>query len=122
VNTEGNCIRERDCVAYGNLASTGTVPLTGQLRPHQRSVANIGTVPLAFTWLITPGLRHCPNTIGTAHGRLRPHQRSVANIGTVPLAGDYARPAELGRTAHGRPTEACHVPATVRNLARGIGG
>jgi len=58
-------------------------------------VANIGTVPLAFTWLITPGLRHCPNTIGTAHGRLRPHQRSVANIGTVPLAGDYARPAEL---------------------------
>jgi hypothetical protein len=24
VNTEGNCIRERDCVAYGNLASDGT--------------------------------------------------------------------------------------------------
>jgi hypothetical protein len=46
--------RERDYTA-ANLASMA--PLTGQLRPHQRSMANIGTVPLAFTWLITPGLR-----------------------------------------------------------------
>jgi hypothetical protein len=57
VNTEGNCIRERDCIAYRNLASAGTVPLAGQLRPHRRSMANIGTVPLAFTWLITLSLR-----------------------------------------------------------------
>jgi len=103
----------------GNLASTGTVPLTGQLRPHQRSVANIGTVPLAFTWLITPGLRYCPNTIGT--------------VATV----DYARPAGHRHTNTARrglrqtcrvavplaeTAQACHVPATVRNLARGIGG
>jgi hypothetical protein len=56
-NTEGNSNRERDYIALRMGTWLAPAPLTRQLRPHQRSVANIGTVPLAFTWLITPTLR-----------------------------------------------------------------
>jgi hypothetical protein len=48
--TGGIATASGTALRMGNLAST--VPLTGQLRPHQRSMANIGTA--AFTWLITP--------------------------------------------------------------------
>jgi hypothetical protein len=45
VNTEGNCNREwarAGITLRRSVASDGTVPLTGQLRPHWRSVKSVG--------------------------------------------------------------------------------
>jgi hypothetical protein len=68
VNTEGNCNRERDCVAYGNLASDGTAhgATTSALakREKSRKYREVSQTPLAGDYVGPTELGH------TARGNL----------------------------------------------------
>jgi hypothetical protein len=100
-------------------------PLTGQLRPHWRGVANIGTARNRVEDYARPAT--LTNTIGTGHGRIRPQWRSVKSLGntvkshkhrsreTTPSLPNWAVP--LTETCRDLPRT-----STARNLARGIGG
>jgi hypothetical protein len=100
VNTEGNCNRERGCVAYGNLAGAGTahgattstVAKHGQ---HRHRTARVHVADYARPATLT-------NTIGTAHGRTRPQWRNVKSAGNTVKSHKYRSR---------KPTETCHVPA-----------
>jgi hypothetical protein len=86
-------------------------------------MAYIGTAPLAFTWLITPGLPTLTNTIGTAHGADTSvpakceKSRKYRDGSLAPLTGDYARPTAWPYRSR-KPTETCHVP---HRLEPGLG-
>jgi hypothetical protein len=112
VNTEGNCNRERDCIALrmepGNYA-------------HQQSMANIGTACVRVADYARPAT--LTNTIGTAHGATtsavakREKSRKYLEVSQAPLAGDYARPAEWPYRSRKPPR-----PATYRTARTWPGG
>jgi hypothetical protein len=119
-------------------SNTGTAH--GRVRPYRRSVASaVGTVPLAFAWLIMPGLRRCPNTIGTvATADCARPAGSIGASAPEPLAGKSAQacgayhgtstaPRGLCPTFRAGPYRSRRLPrpATYRhqsNPGQGIGG
>jgi len=81
-------------------------PLTGQLRPHQRSMANIGTACVHVADYANPAT--LTNTIGTAHGAntsavaKREKCRKYRDGSLAPLAETYRDLPRTG-TAHAWP-------------------
>jgi hypothetical protein len=121
VNTEGNCIRERDCVAYGNLASDGTAhgATTSTLArrgQHRHRTARVHVADYANPATLT-------NTIGTAHGAItsalakREKSRKYLEVSQTPLAG-ITPGLPRGRTAHGNRRDLPRI-GTARIWSRG---